>query len=227
LKDDLSETAEMTAAADIAAKDFFNEILFPNLVYIGVDIEADRLQKGLAKLDKNACKTEFQTAPLSKDDIQRYKRADEPHRVGVCGDILECSLFPPDSLDVVVSTNTLSHLPESDYPRVVESFCTYLRPGGNLYFNVSANLVSEQTVEKVVSIVNDRFQLVDKVAYNTGISKSYDKPVVENDDGYASLSANGAIRYTQYAISLFLSMVESLGLGANQRYYLRCQSKVE
>lgn len=226
LQRDLSTIDEDAIAADIASNRFKNSFMFPNDVYFGVDLSSDLLYRGIDKYKDTQYETEYISAPVESSTIEMYRQDGQPRKIAVEGDILDTNLFPDNSLDVVVSTNTFNHLPETDYLSVVGSFYSYLSRGGDLFFNICVDLLSnEGTVPEIVDFLEDKFHSVDIFGYCNIISALYEELWLEDGEGNINKSKYKPIRYIQYAGVLLLSFLERVETIPSERMYFRCHGK--
>jgi hypothetical protein len=143
--------------------------------------------------------------------------------VAVEGNILEYNLFPSNSIDVLVSTNTLirNHIKSKKYRSIIESFCDYVGENGHIYFNMSGVDFTNEIHKHLLS----EFEEVEVIPYNNEISDRWEA-YLESKKGRPSIADNILLRYGQYSISLILSKVELIRSENTRKSYIRCKKKL-
>lgn len=182
-------------AADISSSEFANTEYFRSDQYIGVDIDRSRLREG---------KAEFNDAPeyaAIQADIRR-------------------PLFQANSIDMVVSTHTLSHLDPDEHLPVVDLFVEYLKPGGCLLIQLADGSPSDE----IESRLNESFDTVERTDYYNTFTRSFRKWHSDEDE-YYNPTMTGWRRYFNAAAIVTLSLLERLGWPNTTYTYLRCTDK--
>jgi hypothetical protein len=220
LKKDLKNRDKKDTAADIAAQDFMNYKLFCQRVYLGVDISRKELVDGIESVSESECKTELIDAPVTKNDLSLFETAEDKYAVGVRGDIYDYNLFPKDSIDLVVSTNTLieNQLSPTSYRDIINSFCEYISKDGELIFNIAQKNIGNE----IMRDLDRRFDHVEVIRYSNTLSNIWES-YLENNKGEIKMS-NGLFFYIQYFVSFILYMIESLYSGNATRVYVKCKN---
>ena len=129
------------------------------------------------------CSAEFKNYAYFQTEkylaVDRRSEALEAIPIGVDRDRLvtrQCDirdlLIDPASLDLVVSTNTLSHLDPSERVNVVASFIEILKPGGDLLLTIP--FVGDAQMHSVDQLLLESFATVKKVRYRNFISNAYE-----------------------------------------------------
>jgi SAM-dependent methyltransferase len=134
LESDMERIGECERAADIASNNFKNREFFHCDTYFGVDINAEDLRDGLNGLDPDSTRYAYVVGSIEKDELSEVLSDDVRH-VAVEGDMRD-ALLPRDSLDLVVSTHSLGHVPSTDHRSVITNLVRYLRPGGHLLLQI-------------------------------------------------------------------------------------------
>lgn len=195
---DLSAMGSHGVAADIASSDLKNAPLFDADAYYGVDIDYEALLAG------------------------RERHAAEPEMSAVLAD-MRYPVFDANSLDLVVSSHSLSHLPEPDHRMVVEQFCRYLRPGGKLLLQIHYNS------PEIRDLLEAEFGEVESVAYSNRLSRAYEQFLADEDGRVVFNQPNRGTNLLRNvgraAGSLALYAVERTGLFGGTYRYLRCTAK--
>jgi hypothetical protein len=220
LINDLNKVGYKDLCADIACSYFMNTEFFNNHVYFGVDINEKSLKKGVTSTDDRYY-TNFIKAPVNKPAISALKHKERDSRVAVLGDVLKNDLFPEGSLDIITSTHTFSHLPDTEHLDTIESFQKYLKQGGYLFFNLHASKLDN----KIINYVQSRFEEVDFVYYGNQISQMYDF-LISDDDGSVPLIETPFLRHLQFGLALGLNILEILPGNNKEMVYIRCQMKL-
>lgn len=182
-------------AADISSSHFANTEYFRSDQYIGVDIDRGRLRKG---------KAEFEDAPeyaAIQADIRR-------------------PLFHADSIGMIVSTHTLSHLDPDEHLPVVDLFVEYLEPGGCLLIQLADGAPSDE----IETRLNESFGTVKRTDYYNTFSRLFRKWHSDDDEWY-NPTMTGWRRYPNAAAIVILSLVERLRWPNTTFTYLKCTNK--
>lgn len=178
-------------AADISSSHFANAEYFRSDQYLGVDIDRDRLRRGKADFAADPTYTAIHA------DIQR-------------------PIFQEDSIGMIVSTHTLSHLDPDDRLPVIELFLEYLTPGGCLL----VQLANDAPTAEIEDRLRDSFETVQRTDYNNEFTRLF-RRLHDGDDP----PMTGWKRYPNAGIIVTLSLLEPLGWPNPTYTYLKCVNK--
>lgn len=131
----LDQSSGMSVGLDAACADFKYRDMFKTDRYVGVDLEPDNLNRGLALRAR-------------------------PEDLGILANLLhlECT---PNVADVVVSTHTLASLPEHLRIDGVKALAATVVVNGTLFFN----LPSESDSQTLEHFLQKRFGIVERTVY--------------------------------------------------------------
>lgn len=195
---DLAGMDSPGVAADIASADLKNAALFDADVYYGVDMDLEALMAG------------------------RERHSDDPTKTAILADMRD-PVFDVDSLDLIVSSHSLSHLPKSDHRTVVEQFCQYLRPGGTLLLQI------HYYSSEIQNFLNSEFGEVESVAYSNRLSQAFERFLADEEGQVVFHQPNRGTNLLRnigrVAGSLALYAVERTGVLGGTYRYLRCTNK--
>jgi len=138
---------------DAASASFKNRRMFKTDFYYGLDNNLSLLQKGV-KQNK-------------LDNI-----------LGIYGDLTNLDLLPNNSIDVVVSTNTLHCLPPDKRIIAIDSLCRLVSPAGYFF----CGLPIDKDLEKTMAIIKARFNNIKIIYYCSIFSRFYEW--IFEKDGY-------------------------------------------
>jgi SAM-dependent methyltransferase len=189
---DLSKIS-VNIAVDAASSEMKNYKYFKAKNYHGIDINYERLKKGLKK---------------------------HPNAVAIAYDLRSIKeLFPPHSVDLIVSTNTLEHLPSTDQVKLVESFVSLLKHDGTLIFNKHNN----ESSDPIEHLISESFERV-KITYYRNMFSKLIESFVQRKDGYYPNNREmkghqKVLNFIGFIIERILSRFKSV----NNAKYFRCQ----
>ncbi|MFH1890115.1 MAG: class I SAM-dependent methyltransferase [Candidatus Kuenenbacteria bacterium] len=131
---------------DAGSANFKNRRMFKTKKYFGLDINLDSLKNGIKKYN------------------------DYPNTYGIHADLSDLAQLPSNSVDIVVSTNTLYALPEEQKIRAVKHLCRLTAPTGQLIceFTISRDL------NKIKNMLNESFKEVKIIYYKNIFSQAYE-----------------------------------------------------
>ncbi|QLG48884.1 class I SAM-dependent methyltransferase [Natrinema halophilum] len=178
-------------AVDISSSHFANAEYFCSDQYVGVDIDRDRLRQG---------KADFAT---------------DPNYTAIHADIHR-PIFQKDSIGMIVSTHTFSHLAPDDRLPVLELFLDYLTPGGCLLLQ----LANDAPTAAIASRLQESFDTVQRTDYYNEFTRSY-RRLHNGDDPTMA----GWQRYPNAAIIVILSFLEALSWPNPTYTYSKCLNK--
>lgn len=183
---DMEQFAGAEVGADIAAATCKNLPCFRTKKYIAVDIDQQRLRQG----------------------IEKYRgRDDLPEAVPICADIREVDRhLAPRSVDVVVSTHTLHHLPASDRLPAVRLLTTLVRPGGSLILQMCET--TDLTVRDVAAILEPEFSDLRIRRYRNAVSRAYESLIAGKDGQVTYRDDSASVRRWKSAASRGLRLLE-------------------
>lgn len=182
-------------AADISSSHFANAEYFRSDQYLGVDIDRDRLRKGKAEFEDSPTCTAIQA------DIRR-------------------PLFQDESVGMVVSTHTLSHLDPDEHLPVVDLFIQYLSPGGCLLLQLGEDTPSDE----IEARLNESFDTVERTDYYNAFTRSFRK-FHSSEDEYYDPTMTGWKRYVNAVAIVTLTLIEALAWPNPTQTYFRCTDK--
>lgn len=208
---DLRKFSQCERAADIASADLKNSHLFNSDVYYGVDIDKQVLKTGLEGVGFG--KTKLYSGPISDQLMEKH---DKKGFYGVQGDIRN-KLFPPNSLDLITSTHTFSHINPSDYSTVINHFNQYLRPGGTLLLQ----LPDEQYFNNIKQELLSNFETVEVIRYRVPTSVAYER-IITKFNQRSVFGKEMKRKYVFALVSLLLFQIERSGLLNGKSMYIRC-----
>ncbi len=181
---------------DAASAGMKNRHMFKTDVYIGLDIDRASLEIGLKKY------------PDSKT-------------LGLHADIANLDAVAGNSIDVVVSTNTLNYLPPQRRLRAISGLSRITTPQGNFICELS---LSDDFGEEL-KLLENNFNYVKKIYYRNFISFIYERFFEQN--GY--LGSHPIANLLPFRIfSWFLSRLEYLTCSfrsQNRHVLLICKNK--
>jgi hypothetical protein len=138
---------------DAASAGFKNRWMFKTKKYYGLDIDLSALKKGL---EKYASSNVF----------------------GILCDLREMDLLPEDSVDVLLSSNTIAHLSPEEKIKTVQRFCNLTTASGYLFCQMLINKEANQ----IFYIFENNFNNVKKIYYGNPLSRAYES--IFEKDGY-------------------------------------------
>jgi hypothetical protein len=140
---------------------------------------------GIENISQNECRTDLIDAPVTKNTLSSVGKAESEYAIGVRGNIYEYSLFPKDSIDLVVSTNTLieNQLDPTRYSGIIDSFCKYTSEDGELIFNTERKNINK----KMMRDLNRRFDHIEVINYSNRLSNAWES-YLENNEGEIKMS---------------------------------------
>jgi len=220
LINDLNKVRHKKVCADIACSYFLNTEFFHNHVYFGVDISEVVLKKGVRSTGDRFY-TNIIEAPVDSLAISALNRKERDSRVAVLGNILTDDIFPEASLDLITSTHTFSHLPDTEHFDTVKMYHKYLKQGGHLFFN----LHTDKLDHKIIQYLQSRFEKVEFVYYSNRISQMYDR-LISDGDGSVPIMQNTLLRHLQFGLAWGLNLLEIVHRCDNEMVYVRCEIKL-
>ena len=138
---------------DAASASFKNRRMFKTDFYYGLDNNLSLLQKGV-KQNK-------------LDNI-----------LGIYGDLTNLDLLPNNSIDVVVSTNTLYCLPLNKRIIAIDNLCRLVSPEGYFFCQLTLN----NDFKREIDIIKTKFDNVKIIYYCNIFSRAYEW--IFEKDGY-------------------------------------------
>ena len=155
-------------------------------------------------------------------DLGRLKRGVEncPNGIGLFGDISINSL-PENSVDVLVSTNTLYKLSVEKRYEAIENFCKWMKPDGKFF----CQMPNDEYVSGYLSILSQYFNDINYIYYGNAFSIFYERLWDKTGD-LSNWPRIGRMKYFQY-ISYIIGKLENLTLtnSNNAKIYFRCSKK--
>src|SRR3989344_1329674 len=139
---------------DAASADFKNRRMFKTKKYFGLDINLVSLKEGLAK---------YQT-----DEVT----------FGLCGNLVNLAALPVDSVDVIVSTNTLYRLSADQRMVAINNLIKLTAPNGYFFCELSI----DPSLAQIIGLFKSNFKNVRIIYYKNIFSLAYEK--IFEKDGY-------------------------------------------
>jgi 2-polyprenyl-3-methyl-5-hydroxy-6-metoxy-1,4-benzoquinol methylase len=179
---------------DIASSSFKNAGYFKDLNYIGCDMQEKRIKDGRKKfIDDNF--------------------------MGVCGDMRKLC-FKERSFDYIISTHSLSHLPnEADVIWAVWQFINTVKSGGKIFFNIIRGLSLERAIDSLLYANKLSFR---KIGYRGAVSRIWEKLWA---DRYNFKIKNKLFKKILITISFMLSILDFIGY-RNRLIYI-CEKEIK
>lgn len=131
----LDDSAGMSIGLDVACADFKYRDLFKTDRYVGIDLDAANLQRGI---------------------VLRARQDD----VGILGNLLHLERVPKVA-DLVVSTHTLASLPDQMREQGVRVLADAVLPNGTLFLNMP----TASDTEELHQFLCERFGVVNRTVY--------------------------------------------------------------
>jgi|SRR3989344_1595254 len=138
---------------DAACADFKNHRMFKTEKYFGLDIDLDALRSGLTK-------------PNTENSW------------GIFGSLTKIDSLPENSIDVVVSTNTIYHLSSADRLVALKNLCRLVAPSGIFL----CDLPVDKDFNDGLAILQSNFNQLEVIYYKNIFSRIYEK--IFEKDGY-------------------------------------------
>ncbi|MDP3741146.1 MAG: methyltransferase domain-containing protein [bacterium] len=130
---------------DAASANFKNRRMFKTNRYYGLDIRLDLLQIGL----------------------QKYQ---DENTFGIHADLVSLHKIPENSVDALVSTNTLHQIPFEKRKAAIEELCRICSPTGTFI----CELTLDASFDGTMSIINEKFSNITVQYYSNPISRFYE-----------------------------------------------------
>lgn len=181
---------------DAGAADLKNRKMFKTQKYFGLDIDLDGLRKGVQKHSDGAT-------------------------FGILADLTKLDALPDNSVDVVVTTNTLHHVPYPQRNAALKHLCRLTAPQGRFLCELSL----DQYFKEALKIMQSYFKNVQIVYYKNPVSRAYEW--IFEKDGYLG-SHPIAGRRTFRLFAWLLSRLEYLTChfpSMNKHAFIICSDK--
>ena len=163
---------------DLSSADFKNYSFFQTREYVAVDIDSDRLARGMKRWEGHS---------------------GGPKIRSICCDMREIESHADfASVDFLVSTHTLGHLNESDRLPMLKRMINLVRPGGTLL--LQCNESGEINRQNVEDLLRESFARVVIREYRNRYSKKYEDSLVDSQGQFVSPSgALGKLRHQMHS----------------------------
>jgi hypothetical protein len=132
---------------DAASASFKNRRMFKTKYYYGLDVDRNALTKGI----------------LKQGDDKTF---------GVLADLARLDGLPGDSVDAVVSTNTLYCLKKEDRIAAIKHLCRLTAPEGYFFCEIPVN--ENYDYENVLAVLRNNFESIKIIYYRNFISRFYE-----------------------------------------------------
>lgn len=130
---------------DAASANFKNRDLFKTKLYYGIDLDQSALENGVRNSDKNA--------------------------FGILANLANLDMLPDSSADVVVSTNTLYHLPFDARQKAILHLCRITAPHNGSFI---CELPLNHEFEGLLNKIKQNFKSVKIVYFKNPLSHAYE-----------------------------------------------------
>jgi len=130
---------------DAASAGFKNRRMFKTEKYYGLDIDLTALEKGL----------------------QKYSSS---NTFGVSCDLERLDLLPENSVDILVSTNTLYCLTLDKRVKAIQHICRLASPSGYLFCQLSV----DEELGEALKIFEENFKDIKKIYYGNYVGRAYE-----------------------------------------------------
>ena len=168
---------------DVASAAFRNVALFPADQYVGVDLDLSLVTTGTEAV---------------------------PGSIGVCCDIRALTdIIPERSVDLVVSTHTLSYVPRIDLVSALQQLINVNSPGGDLLFNLAR---SNPHFHEMVRLAERSYGAVVTVAYRNRISVAFERANETTNGKYRPGTLSKLVERSKILVA-FESLTSRLGFG--------------
>ena len=131
---------------DAGSADFKLRKVFKTDQYFGLDIDLERLKKGMAR------------------------HASDSKVFGIMADLSRLDSLPDNSFDVIVSANTLYALAPEFRLRAIRHLCRLAAPGGRLLVELSL----DESFNSYLQLIKKNFSAVKVIYYRNIISRIYE-----------------------------------------------------
>jgi len=155
---------------DAASADFKNRKFFCTDAYYGIDINLSALQAGI----KNA-------------DAQTF---------GIHADLANLDALSDNSVDVLVSTYTLYHMPVTDRLQALQQVCRIVAPNGTLF----VELLLDTDFDVAVSLFQKQFESVEIMYFKNRLSQWYISLFTKKDGSMSPLLFTLACRIIAWMV---------------------------
>jgi len=181
---------------DAASAGFKNRWMFKTDIYYGLDI----------------------SLPAIKEGIKNYNLE---NTFGVLADLEKLNKLPENSVDLVVSTNTLYHLPSEKRLKAINHLSRITAPDG-LFF---CDLIYDHDFQKAYEAISGYFKDIEIIYYRNMLSGFYEKVFIKNGSfAIKSIVGSKVIRLTAWLISRLEYFTCRLGF-LNKQALLICKNK--
>lgn len=136
---------------DVASGDLKNRRFFKTEKYFGLDIDLEALKSGIVKYNDN--KT-----------------------FGLYADLTRLEGLPRNSIDVLVSTNTLYSLAPEARIKAIEGLCRLVKPKGWFFCGLSL----DNEFNQCLMLIKKNFKKVEIIYYKNIFSQTYEKIFEKN-----------------------------------------------
>ena len=141
---------------------------------------------------------------LKRNDIfEGLKKFPDEHTWGIHANLLNLGALPSNSVDVIVSTNTLYHLPKESILGTIGELIRIARPDGTIMLEMSNN----DTFPGRKKLIEEAFDKVEIIYIRNAISQAYEH-FFERDGNLGSHPVAGTKPFL--AFSWLLSRIEFL-----------------
>lgn len=186
----------LAVGLDAASAGFKNRQMFKTSKYFGLDIDLPALKKGLEKYNFS-------------------------NTFGILCDLEKLDLLPGDSVDVLVSTNTLYCLPLEKRIKAIKHFCRLTASSGYLFCQLSV----DEELDEALEVFGKNFENVKKTYFKNPLSRVYEL-IFEKNGFLGSHPIAGTKPFLLFA--WLISRLEYLTCGSrglNKQVFIICTNK--
>jgi len=191
------KSIESEIGLDAGSSNFKNRRWFKTKKYYGLDINLDSLKNGLAKYNP------------------------DPRAFGLCADVTKLKTLPANSVDLIVSTNTLYALPPSDRLSAIQQLADLTAPNGR--FICEFSLKNDSNL--IINLLKNKFDQIKIIYYKNIISYCYEK-IFERQGflGHHPIASSRPMRLFAWLLSR-LEFISCHFKTGNQQIIIDCNHK--
>jgi hypothetical protein len=196
LEEDLANSSG-DYGVDAAPANFKSYPLFQTKHYVGIDLNKNHLKDGKRK---------------------------HPDGIAIFGDISDVDIVE-NSVDVIVSTNTLQQIETTSRLQAIRNFCNWVAEGGSMFLEMDM----DENHAEIMNIVNGKFENIQIIYYQNTLSRWFENMIGEN--GRVVISDRSSLyKKIVYMFSFLISFTENFtyrNSKGKKHVYIRCINKLE